>query len=514
MHLRKRLAIVALCFIVVFAVGSATTALAIRSWSHELDTRRTLLQASERVASLRASLLDQETGVRGYVLSGESTFLEPYERGTATAARTITDLRTMMQASSVDLSLLDSVQAAASAWRTRAAEPEISGRQHGTEATVLAPLTDLSKTMFDTLRGKVDDLSKAISLRLDSASNAAAHGRRLAIVSLSCALGVLVALTAVSAWLLQRWVVRPLAVITDATNKARLDDSGPIRAVGPPELRAVAAAIDQMQLTIRQQRDTAVNAREVFEQNAVLALRLSDELAHDVGEYPPGWEIAAGLRPAQGLVAGDCYDVSLLAPTMIGLVVLDIAGHGALAAVSAFRCKELLKVALRNGFAPGAALEWMAQQELGLDDSFFTAFAAAIDTDTGRCRFANAGHPPAVLIDAAGHETTLDPTGPLFGPVPPGWRTDEVIIESGSVLAVYTDGLVETRGADRTFYGEERVSTTLAAAVHNPTAMIDVVLDDASTFRAGRQADDVTLVVLCRDGVSPARDLEDAVSAG
>ena len=43
--------------------------------------------------------------------------------------------------------------------------------------------------------------------------------------------------------------------------------------------------------------------------------------------------MAAGLRAAEGIVAGDCYDVALVSPTTIGIVVLDIAGHGVQSAI-------------------------------------------------------------------------------------------------------------------------------------------------------------------------------------
>jgi len=272
-------------------------------------------------------------------------------------------------------------------------------------------------------------------------------------------------------------------------------------------MRDVAQSIERMQNTILRQRDTAVNAREAFEQNAVLAMQIRNELAHDVGDYPEGWTVAAGLRPAEGLVAGDCYDVSLLGPAEIGLVVLDIAGHGALAAVSAFRCKELLKVALRNGLEPGSALDWLVGQDVNLEEGFFTAFVASIDTNSGRCRYANAGHPPALLLDEDRRVVALEPTGPLFGHVTPaGWRTAEVLITPGSMLTVYTDGLIEARNESRQFYGDDRLATVLES-LDCPEAqpVVDQVLDDLSSFHAGRVADDVTLVVLCR-GHSPSSD--------
>ncbi len=110
-----------------------------------------------------------------------------------------------------------------------------------------------------------------------------------------------------------------------------------------------------MQRTISHQRDDAIRAREAIEQSAILAVQVRSELASDLGDYPDGWTMAAGLRAAEGVVAGDCYDVSLVSPTTIAIIVLDIAGHGAQSAVAALKCKELLKAALRSGLEPGAS---------------------------------------------------------------------------------------------------------------------------------------------------------------
>ena len=195
----------------------------------------------------------------------------------------------------------------------------------------------------------------------------------------------------------------------------------PVTVEGAPELVDVANAVDNMQRTIVAQRDSAVRAREAIEQNTVLALQLRTELTSELGDYPEGWSVAARMRSAEGFVAGDCYDVTLLGPREIGVVVIDIAGHGALAAVSAFKCKELLKAALRSGLEPSACLDWLLEQELGLDDSFFTAVVASIDTATGLLpvRQRRSSSPPG--RDAAARSTS-------------GWRRPVRCSDSDNVV--------------------------------------------------------------------------------
>ncbi len=304
--------------------------------------------------------------------------------------------------------------------------------------------------------------------------------------------------TVVAAWLVRRWVNQPLKRLAGAAGQVRRGERVSIDRAGPSDIAAVAAAVDDMQRTIIAQRDQAVRAREAIEQGAVLAVQVRSELEGDLGDFPAGWTIAAGLRPAEGVVAGDCYEVGLISPTTVAVAVLDIAGHGAEAAIAALKCKELLKAGLRAGLAPGRALEWLAAQEHGLDPLFLTAFVAVIDAPTGSGTYANAGHPPALVV-GADHVTPLAPTGPILGPIPGGWQTGEVHLLEGDKLVVFTDGLIEARDEGRAFYGEERL-VQLVSSLKCPEAqpMVDAILDDLDHFQPARLADDVTLIVVCR----------------
>ena len=454
------------------------------------------------VARLEAAYLDQETGQRGFVITGDPDLLLPFRRGQTEAARlkgvideAVGDIPEIMTA-------LAAVDAAAATWLHVSAEPEMLARTSQGATAAAALLADgIGSELFDDLRARMTDLQLVVDARTIRASERAHDRRNVLITILAVALAAVVGLTAVIAWLLQRWVMRPLSRIVEASTRIARGDAVPVTVEGAPELVEVANAVDNMQRTIVAQRDSAVRAREAIEQNTVLALQLRTELTSGLGDYPEGWSVAARMRSAEGLVAGDCYDVTLLGPHEIGVIVIDIAGHGALAAVSAFRCKELLKAALRSGLEPDACLDWLLEQELGLDDSFFTAVVASIDTGTGLCRYANAGHPPPLVVGADSEHEWLAPTGPLFGFGQRGWTTGDVQIGPSSLLIVYTDGLVEARDEARDFFGEEALLAVLAAGEHrNAEAIIENVLDGLTTFHPGRLDDDVTLVVLCHGG--------------
>ena len=126
--------------------------------------------------------------------------------------------------------------------------------------------------------------------------------------------------------------------------------------------------------------------------------------------------MAAGLRAAEGIVAGDCYDVSLISPTTIAVIVLDIAGHGAESAVAALKCKELLKAALRSGLEPGASVSWLSEQEHGLGSSSSPRSSRSSTLRAAEAAMGTPGHPHASCATGASLER-LGPTGPDRGPV-------------------------------------------------------------------------------------------------
>lgn len=318
-------------------------------------------------------------------------------------------------------------------------------------------------------------------------------------VTMGIVLGLALITTLVAAWLVRRWVTRPLDRVGRAVRSARSGHVGVIPPHGPPEIADLARDVDTMRLQMNRALYDAVRARETIEQSASVVLTLRSELAADIGDLPDGWTVAAQLQPAEGVVAGDCYDVITLSPSSLGLVVVDISGHGAVSGILALRCKELLRAGLRDGFEPDEAVQWASEQldDLG-DEAFLTAFVAVVNLETGDMRYANAGHPPALLCSPdTGLE--LDPTGPIVGPFIGPWRTATATVSPGDTLAIYTDGVVEARSAEREEYGTSRLTELVCeSSCDEAEAIAKRCVDEISSFAPGRLRDDVTVVLLCR----------------
>jgi len=318
-------------------------------------------------------------------------------------------------------------------------------------------------------------------------------------VGITVILGSALITTVAAAFFVRRWVVQPIDQVTEAVRGAREGELGVIAPAGPPEIAELARGVDAMRLSRNRALFDAVRARETIEQSAPIVMGLRSALAADDADLPGEWTVAGELQPAEGVIAGDCFDLIELGPTDLGLVLVDISGHGAVSGLLALRCRELLRAGLRSGFDPADAVRWSAAQldDLG-DESFLSAFVGVVDLNTGRCTYASAGHPPALhcVGDSA---VDLGPTGPIVGPFDGPWTSVSFTVEPGDTLAIYTDGVIEARDAAREEFGVDRLRELVcAASCDEATAIAKRVIDDVGAFAPGRVHDDATIVLLCR----------------
>ena len=496
---RRQLGALGFAYLIIVGIGAAATMLALDHYNDDSEARRRLLVDLAVLERLRAAYSDQETAQRGYIISGDPAFLGPYDAGRTAANGALAALSDDLGGHDALSQEVQKVRELSERWRAEHAEPEIEVRRtQGAAAAASMVATGAGRNQFDLLRFTIDSLASTIGAEAQDATDQATRARQIAVAALIASVATTGAVSVASALLLRRWVVRPLESLTDAIERLDLEENTVIPVDGPRELRTVSEAVDRMQGTLRLQRDRAIRNREMIEQNALLTVQLGNELAGALGDFPTGWSVASTLRAAEGLAAGDCYDVALLSPTTIGVVLLDIAGHGVDASILALKCKELLRAALRNDLAPGEALGWVAANASGLEDTFLTAFVARIETDTGVFTYANAGHPPA-LLRTDGATTLLARTGPLVGPLPDSsWYSVKDVFPAATALVAYTDGLTEARRASGDFFGEARLRDVVTTSDSTDAGvLLGRIVDELDAF-ATRLRDDATLLVVSR----------------
>lgn len=242
-------------FRLVFAVIAALTVAAAvivaqqlargRAVSNELI--KSVWPAQAQAYRLQGALIDQETGIRGYGITGDARFLRPYHDGLAVEADSVARLRMLIGSAGPLAADLSRIQLAASQWRSAYASPLISRAGRGPLGSHDIGLVEQSKRAFGRLRA----LFAAENARLAAA---AARGRsgldHIQIIQdwvFAEILAVLLLAFAALAVLVHGAVVRPLSQLRAASRLvAGGDFDHRISPAGPADVRAVAADVDAM----------------------------------------------------------------------------------------------------------------------------------------------------------------------------------------------------------------------------------------------------------------------------
>ncbi|WP_055587254.1 SpoIIE family protein phosphatase [Streptacidiphilus griseoplanus] len=211
-----------------------------------------------------------------------------------------------------------------------------------------------------------------------------------------------------------------------------------------------------------------------------------------------GLEVAARYLPAShGIdVGGDFYDLIRLSATEVAAVIGDVQGHGISAAGLMGEVRIAVHAYAVVGSAPGEVLARTNRLLADLDPDLLTScLYAHIDLHDHRARVATAGHCPPLLRHPELHTDILaTPPGPLLGVDPAAdYPTVDIPLPPGTLLALYTDGLIEIPGTD-----DSTALTDLAAVLSEAGGPPDDVADAllAHAQPSGGRADDTALLVL------------------
>jgi serine phosphatase RsbU (regulator of sigma subunit)/anti-sigma regulatory factor (Ser/Thr protein kinase) len=262
------------------------------------------------------------------------------------------------------------------------------------------------------------------------------------------------------------------------------------------------------------------NARRyTHERRTALALQRSL-----LPERPPALtavEVAYRYLPAgSGAdIGGDWLDVIQLSGARVALVVGDVVGHGIQASATMGRLRTAVRTLADVDLAPDELLTQLDDLVIRLDreegpeargraeetsgEVGATCLYAVYDPASRRCTMARAGHPPPALVTADGTVRFLDlPAGPPLGLGGLPYESTEVELGEGSLLALYTDGLVEA--ADRDIgVGLELLRRALSSPADTLEETCDQVLSTALT---SPPADDIVLL-LARTSALDARQM-------
>ena len=243
--------------------------------------------------------------------------------------------------------------------------------------------------------------------------------------------------------------------------------------------------------------------RTALERDLELAAEVQKRLLPPCEQSWGQWEIAYHYDPA-GVVSGDYCDVVDAGSQGLYFMVGDVSGKGVAASMLMAHLHATFRALISVGLPLRSMLEHVGRifVESTLPTHYATLICGRAQAD-GRVEICNAGHPrPLVLRDC--QVTTIECSGLPVGLFADGqFFVDELRLDPGNGLLLFSDGVSEAVGSSGEEYGLERLIGVLAmeAARRKPIAaeLVAACRDDLKSFRHGAdKLDDVTLLMLSR----------------
>lgn len=506
--LRRVEALALLVVLVVVAVlGVAITAAT--DARHSIDLRGNRLgPANTEAVALLADFTDEETGVRGYIVTEDPSYLSPYRVAQTRLPGQFDAVATLLRGEPQLLPELDQVRADHVAWVQDIAEPEIAASAAGDfKRAADIERSGQGRVRFDILRQDLSELQDGIATARDRESRRVSTAQDVLLATLVAAVLIVLVLTAAATLAVSRLLIRPfnrVRLAVDAVAAGDLDT--PVPSTGPSEVADLGARVETMRSRLVSTLEESRRAVEALTQQGPAVIALRDALAPS-RTASQLLSVAGRLEAAEGVLAGDWYDALDLPNGRVGLIVGDVSGHGPGPGVFALRMKHLLAAALATGMTPGMSVEWVVAQLGDTGETFATALVLVVDPDTGRIDYTNAGHPEGLLLRRGGRRLErLAATGPLLSRVvaaPGAWTTRSTVLNEGDVLLAYTDGLVEARRADGTELGTNALFDRLhevagTADPLSPAQLLEVAFDFVRRQATGPASDDRTALAVAR----------------
>lgn len=243
----------------------------------------------------------------------------------------------------------------------------------------------------------------------------------------------------------------------------------------------------------------------LMERELAAARRFQDSMLPPRSGSKGPFTIASIYEPSREL-SGDFFDWEPIEGPGLALLVADVAGKGAAAAMMTGMVKQSWRSAAAEAFSPAVALQRVfAGTRLFPDQRHLTAFSGRVDVASDSLEYIiTAGHPPAFVLRSDGEVEMIDASAAVLHPVFPTWPFEQRVtrFQAGDRLVVYTDGLLESaRVSDGEMFGIERLEAALATAPRGVPAVIGESLRGSlRAFQEGRPADDDLVIVVLGRG--------------
>jgi signal transduction histidine kinase len=245
------LALVALAPALVVIVSVVVGILTIAHQNAVRDELISKVEPANAVAlRLQIAMLNQETGIRGYELTGKTAFLQPYHLGVTQARQDETSLRTtyaVTDSAAALATVLDRIRA----WESETAAPALAAGADATNTRTRIDTSLKAKAEFDAIRTALSALQNQLLVKVRSTKAQLADSARTTEIAFAVIGVALLIALATAGVLLRRLVTRPIATLAGSARQVAGGDLGHALVLsGPQDLELLAADVDDMRLRL------------------------------------------------------------------------------------------------------------------------------------------------------------------------------------------------------------------------------------------------------------------------
>ena len=248
---------------------------------------------------------------------------------------------------------------------------------------------------------------------------------------------------------------------------------------------------------IRKQTDAERHRQSELE----IAASVQQKLFPAAGRRLRTVDYAGSCLQAKG-VGGDYYDFLDLGDGSVGFVLGDVSGKGMPAALLMANLQACFRTQAAAGSRrPAEILEGVHRHFYASTqaDRFATLFFGVYEDRTRRMRYANCGHCAPLLLRADGGVERLEPTATMLGAFEE-WSCgeDEVALQPGDTLVLYSDGVTEAANESGDDFGEERVIDAVRNSPgHSANERVNAIVNAVAAHSGSARMDDVTVTAIC-----------------
>ena len=299
-----------------------------------------------------------------------------------------------------------------------------------------------------------------------------------------------------------RTAIKPLRFLSASTQEvAKGNFDAPLPSFTcQDEVAQLRDSFDTMQQSLKKyveelKESTASRAAIESELNVAHEIQMS-MLPKTFPPYPDrsDIEIYGSLTPAKA-VGGDLYDF-FIRDEKLFFCIGDVSGKGVPASLVMAVTRTLFRNVAAHTAEPSHIMMTMntAISEGNDKCMFVTLFVGVLDLTTGCLRCSNAGHEPPYI---QGTLHFCDPNFPI-GLVPnKEFSEQEIIMEPGSTIFLYTDGLTEAENVDRKLFGRQRITDAISAFNGSPQELIEMMTSTVHQYIGNtEQSDDLTMLAI------------------